>query len=140
MATDQIRYISYPEAILLHFAAREMYGEMRYGVFDRSLIESALARPQHAAVYENADLVRQAATLYFGLIKNHPWAGGNKRTATTITEAFLVSNGLELNASITETINLVLAIEADEFSVDEIEMWLRAHIIPTRFTREDEKI
>jgi len=46
--------------------------EARYSVFDKSLIESALARPQQSAVYENADLIRRAATLYSGLIKNHP--------------------------------------------------------------------
>jgi death-on-curing protein len=46
------------------------------------LIESVLARPQQAAAYENADLIRQAATLYFGLVKNHPWVGGNKRTSS----------------------------------------------------------
>lgn len=60
------------------------YGEVRYGVADRTLVESALARPQQAAAYENADLIRQAATWCFGLIKNHPWIGGNKRTATVI--------------------------------------------------------
>ncbi len=140
MATEQPRYISYPEAVLLHFWVMDLYGEIRYGVFDRDLVESALARPRHAAVYESADIVRQAATLCFGLLKNHPWVGGNKRTATTITEAFLVANGWELKASIAETIKLVLAIESDRFSVDEIEMWLRAHIIPTRFRKENEKI
>ncbi len=52
--------------------------EVRYGVFEPSLIESALARPQQAAAYANADLPAQAATLCFGLIKNHPWVGGNR--------------------------------------------------------------
>ena len=51
-------------------------GRDDFGVFSRHLIESALARPQQAAVWENADLARQAATLCFGLIKNHPWIGG----------------------------------------------------------------
>jgi prophage maintenance system killer protein len=49
----------------------KLVGETRFGVDHRSLIESALARPQQAAAYENANLIRQAATLYFGLIKNH---------------------------------------------------------------------
>jgi prophage maintenance system killer protein len=48
------------------------FGESHFGVDGRALIESALARPKHAATYENADLARQAATLCFGLIKNHP--------------------------------------------------------------------
>ena len=57
--------------------------ENRYGVDFRDLVEPALARPQNAAIYANADIIGQAATLLFGLIKNHPWLGGNKRTATT---------------------------------------------------------
>jgi death on curing protein len=90
------------------------------------LIESALARAPQAA-YENADIVRQAATLYYGLIKNHPWLGGNKRTATTIVDEFLYRNGKEISASLQEVIDLVLGIEADKYEVDEIEKWLRQH-------------
>jgi death-on-curing protein len=100
-------------------------GEIRYGVAEPTLIESALARPQHAAVYENADIIRQAATLYFGLIKNHPWVGGNKRTATALVDTFLLYNGWEVTASLSEVIEAVLAIESDRWKVDEIESWLR---------------
>lgn len=106
-------------------------GEVRFGVADRSLIESALARPQQAATYENADLIRQAATLCFGLIKNHPWAGGNKRTATALVDEFLFRNGFEIQASLNEIINLVLAVESDQYQIDEIEMWYRQHTIFT---------
>ena len=63
------------------------------------IFESALARPKHAAIYENADLIRQTASLVFGLIKNHPWTGGNKRTASFLMEDFLFRNGVELTAT-----------------------------------------
>src|SRR5207237_6264747 len=101
------------------------FGETHFGVDDRALIESALARPKHAAVYENADLIRQAATLCFGLIKNHPWVGGNKRTATAITDEFLFRNGYEVTATPAETVEMVLAVEGDRWGVDEVEGWLR---------------
>jgi len=45
------------------------WNEFRFGIDRRELLESALARPKQAAIYENADLIRQAATLCFGLIK-----------------------------------------------------------------------
>ena len=106
-----------------------LMGEPRWGVFDRSPVESVLARPQQAAAYENADLIRQAATLCYGLIKNHPWLGGNKRTATAIVNEFLKRNDFVLAASIAETLELVLAVEADHWKVDEIENWLRQHTI-----------
>lgn len=82
-------YIDYLQAVDLHFALMRNWGETRFGVENRDLIESALARPRHAAIYEDADIVRQAATLCFGLIKNHPWTGGNKRTASFLMYEFL---------------------------------------------------
>lgn len=125
MATENFRYISYVEAVLIHFEVMRFFGEPRIGVFDHTLIESALARPRQAAIYENASIFRQAATLCFGLIKNHPWIGGNKRTATAITEAFLYRNGYIVSYAMTEIIELVLAIESDFFGIDEIEAWYR---------------
>jgi death on curing protein len=125
LATEDFRYLTFLEAVLIHFEVMRFYGETRYGVADRSLIESALARPQQAAAYENANLNRQAATLCFGLIKNHPWIGGNKRTATAITEAFLFRNGWLVTYSPVEIVELVLAIESDLYSIDDIEFWYR---------------
>lgn len=103
-------------------------GETRFGVFDRNLIESALARPKHAATYENADIITQSATLLYGLIKNHPWEGGNKRTATFLTNLFLKRNGWRLETKTSEIVELVLATESDKWQVTEIENWLRPRV------------
>ena len=70
------------------------------------LLESALNRLRQAATCENAEILRQSATLCFGLIKNHPWLGGNKRTATYIMEDFLEINGIRLKASNKEVVDL----------------------------------
>ena len=93
------------------------------------MIESALHRPQHAAIYEDADIIRQSATLLFGLIKNHPWLGGNKRTAITLLQRFLELNGYRKSWTIAEQIELVLLVESDAWKVDEIENWLRERVI-----------
>lgn len=126
MATE-MRYVSYPEAVFIHVRLMRLVGEERCGIFDRTLIESALSRPQQAAVYEGADLFRQAATLCFGLIKNHPWVGGNKRTATAIMDEFLFRNGVELMAGAAGIVEMVLAVEADRWGIGEIESWLHRH-------------
>ena len=130
MEIDEILYIDYPEAVAIHFEIMFEYGESRIGIADPNLIESALARPKHAAIYENADIIRQAATLCYGLIKNHPWRGGNKRTATAIVDDFLYRNGYEIRTSQNKIIELVLAIESNKFGVDEIENWLRNRTFP----------
>ncbi len=127
MATETV-YIKYEEAVLIHISLMRALGEVRYGIDFRDLVESALARPQNAAIYANADIIAQAATLLFGLIKNHPWLGGNKRTATTLLRRFLELNGYQKNWTIAEQIELVLAVEADRLNVAEIEDWLRPRV------------
>lgn len=131
MATDDFVYLTTSEAIKFHVLYMRKVGESRFGVFDRTLIESALARPQHAVTYENADLIRQTATLLLGLIKNHPWEGGNKRTATFLTNLFLKRNGYKITASTSDLIELCLKIESDEWKVDAIEQWLRKRVAKT---------
>ena len=128
MATDEFVYLTIAEAVKFHVLYMRRVGETRYGVFDRKLVESALARPQHAAAYENADLIRQSATLLFGLIKSHPWEGGNKRTATFLTNLFLKRNGYKIAAPTDELIELCLNVESDAWKVDEIENWLRDRV------------
>ncbi len=128
MATRETVYLTYQEAVKFHVLYMRKLGETRFGIFDRNLIESALARPQHAAIYENADIIRQTATLIFGLIKSHPWEGGNKRTATFLANLFLKRNDWKLETTTTEIVELVLAVEADKWKVDEIENWLRPRV------------
>lgn len=125
MATEPVSYLNYAEAVTLHIMLMRRLGEAHFGVFDRSLIESALARPRHAATLEGADIIRQAATLCFGLIKNHPWIGGNKRTATILVDRFLHLNGVELRTTVSETVEMVLAVETGIWGVDEIADWYR---------------
>ena len=128
MTEGEILYIDYVKAVDLHFELMHVWNETRFGVEERDLIESALARPKHSAVYENSDLVRQAATLVFGLIKNHPWTGGNKRTASLLMDEFLYINQVELTASPSELYEMSLAVESNAWMVDQIEQWLRERV------------
>ena len=128
MATEEIVYLTYLEAVEHHFDLMLKCGEIRFGIDSPDLIKSALARPQQAAFYEKADVIRQAATLCFGLIKNHPWQGGNKRTATHLTRIFLQLNGFRIVYELVEIVELVLNVESDVWKVDEIENWLRERV------------
>ena len=103
-------------------------GEVRFGIFDRALIESALARPKHSAAYDEADLPTQAATLCYGLIKNHPWVGGNKRTATHLTDHFLRINGSEISAPPAAVVEMVQDIEADLMDLTALAQWMKEHV------------
>lgn len=128
MATEDTVYLTVQDAVKLHVLYMRRVGETRFGVFDKNLVESAISRPRHAAAFQEADLIRQAATLLFGLIKNHPWEGGNKRTATFLTTVFLKRNGMRLVSNTDEIVETCLKIEADDWKVDEIDAWLRTKV------------
>ena len=74
----KISYLDCDEAINLHTELMKFFAEIRCGLNSREMLESALARPKHSAIYEDADIIQQTATLYFGLVKNRIWKGGNK--------------------------------------------------------------
>ena len=132
MATDQTVYLRYEDAVLIHIRLMQALDEVRYGVDFRDLLDSALARPKNEADYNSGDVIRQAASLCFGLIKNHPWRGGNKRTATTLMLRFLELNGYVRRWTIREQIDMVLAVESDEWKVDEISAWLRGRVLKSQ--------
>ena len=49
MATREVVYIPYVEAVLVHIELIRALGESHYGVFSRELVASALTRRQQAA-------------------------------------------------------------------------------------------
>ncbi len=129
MEIEDSIYLEFDEAVWLHFELMWAWNETHIGVDKRDLVESALARPKQESHYANADIIRQASTLCFGLVKNHPWRGGNKRTATHLMRVFLILNGYNLNYQIEDMVEMVLAVESDQWKVDEIENWLRQRVI-----------
>ena len=54
--TEKVTYLEYEEAVWFHFRLMWEWKEIRFGVDRRELLESALARPKHTALYENAVL------------------------------------------------------------------------------------
>ena len=76
----------------------------------------------------DAGLATQAATLCFGLIKNHPWVGGNKRTATHLTDHFLRMNGREIVAASADVIEMVNGVESGEIDLPRLVEWMNEHV------------
>lgn len=103
------------------------------GIRDRSLLESALARaPQRFHYDEDADRPALAATLTFGIAKNHPFVDGNKRTAWIVAATFLEINGHRVKASETETVLSMVALAGGEMSEAAFADWLRANTTKLR--------
>jgi len=95
------------------------------GVRDQGLLESALARPRNAWGYGTTDLSALAASLCYGIARNHPFIDGNKRTAYVATETFLLLNGLMLTSSDAESVAAMLDLAAGEMSEEDFAAWLR---------------
>ncbi|MES2460133.1 MAG: type II toxin-antitoxin system death-on-curing family toxin, partial [Armatimonadota bacterium] len=71
------------------------------GVRDSGLLSSALARPQNLLAYgePTPDLPSLAAAYAFGIVRNHPFVDGNKRTGYVVCRTFLIINGQDITAS-----------------------------------------
>jgi death-on-curing protein len=83
------------------------------GVRDRGLLESALARPrQHHAYADNRDNAEMAALYTAGVVRNHPFVDGNKRTGFLIGVLFLELNGFDFNASEEDATQAVTSLAA----------------------------
>lgn len=96
------------------------------GVRDAGLLSSALARPQHQAHYSDEPSVFDLAAAYAcGIIRNHPFVDGNKRTGFLAAYVFLNINGWQLNSSEVEAVNAVLALAGGEIDETGFSSWLK---------------
>ncbi len=110
------------------------------GVRDETLLDSALARAQQLYAYGDPapDIAHLAATLAFGLARNHAFVDGNKRTAYVACRTFLALNGTNLVATSEEKFLTFLALGEGRLSLEELTAWLRAHIPPIARDRVQE--
>jgi len=72
-----------------------------YGIRDESLLESAMYAPfaEYSGVKAFPSVIEKVARLALGIVKNHPFIDGNKRTGIMSMQLFLYVNGIELNCS-----------------------------------------
>lgn len=131
---DQLRYPTLAEVIAIHEKVLRGLGEAPKPLRDEGLLESALSRPQMAAYYEGADIVRQATLLGTGISQAQAFLDGNKRTAFQTLDAFLWINGWEY---VGDPLELARQLErfADQSrepseAIDAFEAWLRELVQP----------
>jgi len=99
------------------------------GVRDENALESALARPQNLAHYGNSDLAGLAASLAFGIARNHPFVDGNKRTAWVAARLFLRLNNARLAFDKAEATIMMQHLAAGELSEEAVAAWFRNRLI-----------
>ncbi len=101
------------------------------GLRDEGLMLSALARPENIFAYEpDADFFRLAAAYCAGIVKNHPFIDGNKRTGVLCAVVFLGINGVETSFDEAEIVAMIYGLAASEVTELQLENWLRSSALP----------
>ena len=127
---DEVEYISLDEALVLYAEIKGLAREaVDAEIRDIGLLDSALARPAHAAHYAAADLAEQAATLVWGIAENQAFIDGNKRLALVVMLTFLDVNGRRLEMSDDEKFQLMIDI-SEGATVDHVAELFRERLRP----------
>ncbi len=99
------------------------------GIRDEGLFESAINAPLQS--YDNIELFpsiqQKGARLGYGIIMNHPFVDGNKRTGAHAMLVFLAINGIELCFDDDELVNTVLNVAAGKTKFEELLKWVIEH-------------
>lgn len=124
-----IRWISKPLALAIHDRQLAEHGGGS-GVRDDALLDSALARAQQPHAYGEPppDLADLAASLAYGLARNHPFVDGNKRTAHVCYRVFIALNDGQLTATDEEKYIAILGLAEGATSEAQFAAWLRPRI------------
>ncbi|MBA4092084.1 MAG: type II toxin-antitoxin system death-on-curing family toxin [Sphingobium sp.] len=100
------------------------------GVRDDGLLESALARPVNQWTYGQGDLCHLAAAYAFGVVRNHPFVDGNKRTGWVLARLFLALNQVTLSFDPADATRTMLAFAAGDVNEQQLTDWFRQHLAP----------
>ena len=120
-------WIDERDALTLHERLLALHGGGE-GLRDRALLESALARPQqHFAYADSPTMFEMAAAYTSGIVGNHPFVDGNKRTGFVVGILFLELNGYKFGASEQEAAQGVLQLASGDLDEVGYTTFLRAN-------------
>jgi death-on-curing protein len=124
-----VRFLKLSEVLELHRQIISQTGGSM-GILHLGGLESALAQPR--MTFAGSDLyptiAEKASALGYSLIQNHPFIDGNKRTGHAAMEVFLVLNGLEILAPLSEQEEVILQLAPGEMERDGFTTWLQTHL------------
>lgn len=121
-------WIDTRDAVVVHAFVGFQHGGPP-GVRDYGLLESALARPLQIYAYEEgADIVRLAMAYTAGIVSNHPFFDGNKRTGFLVGLLFLEMNGFRFLASEAAATEAVMDLASGKLNEAAYERFLRANV------------
>lgn len=120
-------WIEERDALAIHDRLLALHGGAT-GLRDQGLLESALARPrQHYSYAGISDIVALAVLYTVGIVRNHPFVDGNKRTGFVIGVLFLELHGYQFRASEQDATQAVMALAAGKIDEAAFTEWMGAN-------------
>jgi death-on-curing protein len=117
------------DALVLHSRLLALRGGAG-GLRDRGLLPSALARPQQQYAFAEAPhIVDMAAAYTAGIVRNHPFLDGNKRTGFVVGILFLELNGYRFVASEEDAAQAVLKLADGSLDEADYSSFLRGNVV-----------
>lgn len=131
-------WLERPMVLAIHAELLDRFGGLN-GVRDEGMLRSALDRPLNRFAYEEPapDLPALAATYAAGIVSNHPFLDGNKRTGFVTAALFLEANGFRFTAPEEEAVERTLALAARAIGEDAYADWLRRSCEPRPAAQPD---
>ncbi|PAY99852.1 MAG: death-on-curing protein [Spartobacteria bacterium AMD-G4] len=120
---NEPKWITKDILLAVHAELLNRFGGLS-GTRDEGLLDSAINRPKHLLSYGSPTLFQMAASYAHGIVKNHPFLDGNKRTGFMSAYIFLGVNGWSLQAPEEEAVLETLALAAGETSEEAYAAWL----------------
>lgn len=99
------------------------------GIRDMGLLESALETPFQTFGGQDLypALIQKAARLGHSLVSNHPFVDGNKRIGLHVMLVFLAINGVEIECTQKELIDVGLSLADGTMNAEKLLIWLSSH-------------
>lgn len=96
------------------------------GILNENAVRSALARPYHGY---HRYIHNKAAALVHGVVTNHGFADGNKRTALYLAELIVQRSGYELVEDDLAIADTIVAVAAGEMDYEALARWFRERLV-----------
>lgn len=127
-------------AELLHAMQLRRFGGGA-GVRDRELLASAISRGSAILSWsDHPDTVEAACAMGEGVIRNHPFIDGNKRTGFAVITSTLYANGIRFDMEPTAAAQLVVDFAAGRVTSDAFRATIREHSSPDPTWAEIERL
>ena len=128
--SDSLRWLTLRMVQAFHQETLQRHGGSP-GLRDVALLESALARPRNRAGYDTAATAFDLAAEYCaGIIGNHPFVDGNKRTGLLAAVVFLSLNGHRLAADEADIVTTIEAVASGEMPIENLSVWFDRNCQP----------